>query len=48
MLIWPSRAGELYGGRIARPKPVWGLPDRLLHCGISAPFADEFMSEMGS
>ena len=24
-----------------------GLPDRLLHCGISAPSADGFMAEMG-
>jgi hypothetical protein len=24
-----------------------GLPDRVLHCGISAPSADGFMAEMG-
>ena len=26
---------------------LWGLPDTLLHCGISAPSDDGFMSEMG-
>jgi hypothetical protein len=26
---------------------LWGLPDRVLHCGISAPSADGFMAEMG-
>jgi hypothetical protein len=47
MLIWPSLARELYGGRIACPKPVWGLPGRLLHCGISIASAARFMAEMG-
>ena len=26
---------------------LWGLPDRLLHCGISAASAARFMAEMG-
>ena len=26
---------------------LWGLPDRLLHCGISVASADGFMAEMG-
>jgi hypothetical protein len=26
---------------------LWGLPYRLLHCGISAPSADGIMAEMG-
>ena len=26
---------------------LWGLPDRLLHCGISIAFAARFMAEMG-
>ena len=26
---------------------LWGLPDRLLHCGISVASAARFMAEMG-
>jgi hypothetical protein len=47
MLIWPSRAGELYRRTIARLQALWGLPDRLLHCGISVASAARFMAEMG-
>ena len=38
MLICPSRAKELYAGRIAQPKPL-GVSIGLLHCGISVASA---------
>ena len=30
-----------------RVPTLWGLPDRLLHCGISVASAARFMAEMG-
>jgi hypothetical protein len=40
------RARELCGGKSHGPS-LWGLPDRMLHCGISVASAARFMAEMG-
>src|SRR6516164_832534 len=47
MLICLSHAREPYGGENSTAESLWGLPDRVLHCGMSAPSADGFMAEMG-
>jgi hypothetical protein len=47
MGICLSHAREPYGGENSTAESLWGLADRLLHCGISVATAARFMADMG-